>query len=158
MQKKKKIIMLGEIGAKRNQQQKSAFICTMICDSCTTCPPAPLLPLPLWFPLSSSGTRCDGVGRLPLSPGVCETLVRRVNGWPPSSTRSSTVDRWRWRRRTAQTSHRSEFPGTHRTAGHPARMASLPPATRGRNCYRTKLLPMRCDMSHSSCCFYYLEL
>lgn len=31
--------MLGESGAKRNQQQKSAFICTMICDSCTTCPP-----------------------------------------------------------------------------------------------------------------------
>lgn len=29
----------GEIRAKRNQQQKSAFICTMICDSCTTCPP-----------------------------------------------------------------------------------------------------------------------
>ena len=39
----------SEIRAKRNQQQKSAFICTMICDSCTTCPPScsPLLPLPL---------------------------------------------------------------------------------------------------------------
>lgn len=33
---------------KRNQQQKSAFICTRICASCTTCPPpAPLSPLPL---------------------------------------------------------------------------------------------------------------
>lgn len=120
----------SEIRAKRNQQQKSAFICTMICDSCTTCPPAPLLPLPLRPPLSSSGRRCDEVGRLPPSPGVCETLVRRASGWPPSSTRSSTADRWRWRRRTARTSRRSEFPGTHRTAGHPARMASLPPAIR----------------------------
>lgn len=83
----------SEIRAKRNQQQKSAFICTMICDSCTTCPPAPLLPLPLCPPLSSSGRRCDGVGRLPPSPGVCETLVRRASGWPPSSTRSSTADR-----------------------------------------------------------------
>lgn len=105
----------------------------MICDSCTTCPPAPLLPLPLCRPLSSSGRRCDGVGRLPPSPGVCETPVPRASGWPPSSTRSSTADRWRWRRRTVQTSRRSEFPGTHRRAGHPARMASLPPATWGVN-------------------------
>lgn len=85
--------MFGEIRAKRNQQQKSAFICTMICDSCTTCPPAPLLPLPLCRPLSSSGRRCDGVGRRPPSPGVCETLALHVSGWPPSSTHSSTADR-----------------------------------------------------------------
>lgn len=85
--------MFGEIRAKRNQQQKSAFICTMICDSCTTCSPAPLLPVYLRRPLSSSGRRCDGVGRPPPSPGVCETLVRHVSGWPPSSTRSSTGGR-----------------------------------------------------------------
>lgn len=103
----------------------------MICDSCTTCPHAPLLPLPLCCPLSSSGRRCGGVGRLPPSPGVCETLAPRASGWPPSSTRSSIADRWRWRRRTVQTCRRSEFPGTHRRAGRPARMASLPPTTWG---------------------------
>ncbi len=105
-------------------------------------PPAPLLPLPIRRPLSSSGRRCDGAGRLPPSPGVCETPVRRASGWPPSSTRSSTADRWRWRRRTVQTSRRSEYPGTHRTAGHPARMASLPPAIRcGNNWKLAKLFP-----------------
>lgn len=106
----------------------------MICDSCTTCPHAPLLPLPLCCPLSSSGRRCDGVGRPPPSPGVCETPAPRASGWPPSSTRSSIADRWRWRRRTVQTCRRSEFPGTHRRAGRPARMASLPPTTWGGIC------------------------
>lgn len=81
--------MLGEIRAKRNQQQKSAFICTMIRDSCTTCPPLPCSVVLL----SSSGRRCDGAGRLPPSPEACGTLARRGNGWPPSSTRSSTADR-----------------------------------------------------------------
>ena len=108
----------------------------MICDSCTTCPPAPLLPLPLCPLLSSSGRRCDGVGRPPPSPGACETPGRHASGWPPSSTRSSTAGRWRWRRRTVQTSRRSEFPGTRRTAGRPARMASLPPAIRRESCHQ----------------------
>lgn len=35
---RKKILV--KLEQKRNQQQKSAFICTMICDCCTTCPPA----------------------------------------------------------------------------------------------------------------------
>lgn len=39
---KKNEKLLG--GAKRNQQQKSAFICTMISDWCTTCPACCLSP------------------------------------------------------------------------------------------------------------------
>jgi len=93
-------------------------------------------------PLSSSGRKCDGAGRPPPSPGACETRGRHASGWPPSSTRSSTAGRWRWRRRTAQTSPRSEFPGIHRTAGHPARMASLPPARRAGNHSVSTFIPL----------------
>lgn len=106
------------------------FFVGWFCDSCTTCPAScsPVASPSPAFPLSSSGRRCAGAGRRPPSPAACGTRVRRASGWPPSSTRSSTADRWRWRRRTAQTCRRSEFPGTRRTAGRPARMASLPPA------------------------------
>lgn len=68
------------------------------------------------------------VGPLLPSPAACGTRGRRGSGLLPSSTHSSTADRSHWRRRKEQTSLRSESPGTHRTAGHPAHMASLPPA------------------------------
>lgn len=83
--------------------------------------------------LSSSGRRCGAVGHPPPSPGACGTRGRRGSGWPPSSTRSNTAGRWRWRRRTARTCRHSGSPGTHRTAGRRARMASLPPGRRDEN-------------------------
>lgn len=80
--------------------------------------------------LSSSGTGRGEGGRLPPSPAVCGTPARRGSGCWPSSIRSNTAGRWRWHRRTGQTSPHSVCPGTHHTSDHPAHMASLPPAPR----------------------------
>lgn len=73
------------------------------------------------------------VGPLPPLPVAYGTRGQPGSGWLPSSTRSSTADRSRWRRRKAQTSPRSGCPGTRRTTGHPRHMASLPPGRERQN-------------------------
>lgn len=111
-----------------------------------TTPFSQSLPQSCWLPpfpsrLNSSGRRCVVVGPLPPSPAAYGTHGQHGSGWLPSSTRSSTEDRSRWRRRKEQTSLHSGCPDTRHTAGRPGHMAWLPPESE-----RWKLLKWR----HSS--------
>lgn len=82
--------------------------------------------------LSSSGrTRVEG-GHPPLSQVACGTLGLLASECWPSSTRNSTADMWRWRRRRGRTSPHSAPPGTHHTSDRQAHTALPPPERKNR--------------------------